>query len=505
MPNHTVKTHADGAVLPREDQLAWKFAQVAAHNQQADTDVIEMIGNRLIDNAAVAIAAINRQPVRNARLLALGYPHPNNKGARLFGATNDRTFHCEWAALANGVAVRELDMHDTYLAADYSHPGDNIPGLLAVAQQTGANGHALSLGLLTAYETQMALVTGICLHEHKIDHVAHLAPAVAAGIGTMLHMPAEEIYQAVNQSLHLSCATRQSRKGDITSWKAYAPAQANKIAIEAIGRVRLGEKAPSPIYEGRDGVIAWMLSGPDAEYTVPLPAPGEPLRQIIRSYTKEHSAEYQAQALIDIGAALHARNIDLEKVDEVVIRTSHHTHYVIGTGANDPQKMDPDASRETLDHSVMYILAVAWEDGAWHHVRSYASERAHQPSTIALWHKIRTEEVAEWTEAYHNPDPEHKKFGAEVVVHLKDGSQISERLDNPNAHYLGARPFARADYINKLRVLTEGLAESSEVDRFLGLVERLQELSPEEVGALNLVIPKNALEDATSDRVGILS
>jgi 2-methylcitrate dehydratase len=320
----------------------------------------------------------------------------------------------------------------------------------------------------------------------------------------MLHMPAEEIYQAVNQSLHLACATRQSRKGDITSWKAYAPAQANKIAIEAVGRVRLGEKAPSPIYEGRDGVIAWMLSGPDAEYTVPLPDPGEPLRAIIRSYTKEHSAEYQAQALIDIGAALHARNIDLDQISEVVIRTSHHTHYVIGTGANDPQKMDPDASRETLDHSVMYILAVAWEDGSWHHVRSYTPERAHKLSTVALWHKIRTEEVTEWTEAYHNPDPEHKKFGAEVVVDLKDGSQISERLNNPNAHYLGARPFARADYVNKLRVLTEGLAESSEVDRFLGLVERLQDLSPEEVGALNLVIPENALEDAASDRVGIL-
>ena len=225
----------------------------------------------------------------------------------------------------------------------------------------------------------MALVTGICLHEHKIDHVAHLAPAVAAGLGTMLQMPAEQIYQAINQSLHLACATRQSRKGDITSWKAYAPAQANKIAIEAVGRVRLGERAPSPIYEGRDAVIAYMLSGPDAEYRVPLPDPGENMRAILRSYTKEHSAEYQAQALIDLGFRLHARSIDLDQVEDVVIRTSHHTHYVIGTGANDPQKMDPDASRETLDHSAMYILAVAWEDGAWHHVHSYTSERTHRP------------------------------------------------------------------------------------------------------------------------------
>ncbi len=68
----------------------------------------------------------------------------------------------------------------------------------------------------------------------------------------------------------------------------------------------------------------------------------------------------------------------------MVLHTSHHTHYVIGTGANDPQKMDLEASRETLDHSIMYILAVALEDGAWHHERSYAPERARRPETAAL-------------------------------------------------------------------------------------------------------------------------
>ena len=78
MPNHTVKTHADGAVLPREDQLAWKIAQMAAHNQQADADVIEMIGNRLIDNAAVAIAAFfgNLEEEENVELEALPQPLP---------------------------------------------------------------------------------------------------------------------------------------------------------------------------------------------------------------------------------------------------------------------------------------------------------------------------------------------------------------------------------------------------------------------------------------------
>ena len=77
-------------------------------------------------------------------------------------------------------------------------------------------------------------------------------------------------------------------------------------------------------------------------------------------------------------------------------------------------------------------------------------------------------------------------------------------MDNPNAHYLGARPFSRSDYINKLEVLTEGLAEPSEVERFLGLVDNLQDLSSEQVGELNLVLPEERLEDAQSDRVGIL-
>ena len=71
-----------------------------------------------------------------------------------------------------------------------------------------------------------------------------------------------------------------------------------------------GQGSPSPIYEGEDGVIAWLLGGPEAVYTVPLPAPGEPKRAILETYTKEHSAEYQAQALIDLARRLRPRNGD---------------------------------------------------------------------------------------------------------------------------------------------------------------------------------------------------
>src|SRR5699024_1557398 len=210
----------------------------------------------------------------------------------------------------NGVAVRELDFHDTFLAAEYSHPGDNIPPILAAAQHAGLTGRDLVRGIATGYEIQVDLARGMCLHEHRIDHVAHLGPSAAAGIGTALDLPPEVIYQAVGQALHTTTATRQSRKGRISSWKAFAPAYAGKAAIEAVDRAMRGEGAPAPIWEGEDGVIAWLLGGPDAEYSVPLPAPGATKRAILDSYTKEPSAEYQAQAIIDLAFRLRERVCD---------------------------------------------------------------------------------------------------------------------------------------------------------------------------------------------------
>ena len=190
---HPVRTYASSEQLPREQQLAWKIADVAADPVAVLPEVAEMIVNRVIDNAAVAVASLKRPPVVAARGAAEAHPVGgldtpsgllDRRGATVFGI--DERFSPEWAAYANGVAVRELDYHDTFLAGEYSHPGDNIPPILAVAQHAGADGAALVRGIATGYEIQVDLVKAISLHAHKIDHVAHLGPSAAAGIGTLL-------------------------------------------------------------------------------------------------------------------------------------------------------------------------------------------------------------------------------------------------------------------------------------------------------------------------------
>jgi len=501
MKLHPVKVYPSKALLPREEQLAWKIAGVAADRVAVQKPVTEMIINRIIDNAAVAIAAINRSAPTAARAMALG--HPRKGGAAVFGLPASKGVSPEWAAWANGTAVRELDMHDTFLAADYSHPGDNIPPILAVAQSLERSGRELIRGIATGYEIQVDLVRAICLHEHKVDHIAHLGPSAAAGIGTLLGLKQEVIYQAVQQALHTTITFRQSRKGEISSWKAFAPAHAGKLAVEAVDRAMRGEGAPSPIYEGEDSVIAWVLDGRSHRevvydqpfYQVPLPEKGEPKRAILDTYTKEHSAEYQSQALIDLAFRMRDQIPDQEAIEKIIIHTSHHTHYVIGTGANDPQKMDPKASRETLDHSIMYIFAVALQDGRWHHVDSYAPKRAARPDTVRLWHKIETREEEEWTRRYHSTDPNEKAFGARVEILMKDGSTLTDEMAVANAHPLGAKPFVREDYIRKFEILTEGIISPRESNRFLEVVQDLPNLAAGELPLLNIALPRGALAE----------
>ena len=169
--------------------------------------------------------------------MAMAHPR-KNRCLSIFGIPSKKLFDCEWSAWANGTAVRELDFHDTFLAADYSHPGDNIPPILAVAQQKNLSGFDLLRGIITGYEIQVNLVKGICLHKHKIDHIAHLGPSVAAGLGSLLKLDKEIIlskhttspaYYRINKTIE--------KRGSISSWKAFAPAHAGKLSIEAVDRV----------------------------------------------------------------------------------------------------------------------------------------------------------------------------------------------------------------------------------------------------------------------------
>ena len=100
-------------------------------------------------------------------------------------------------------------------------------------------------------------------------------------------------------------------------------------------------------------------------------------------------------------------------------------------------------------------------------------------------------------------DPDEKAFGGRVEIIFNDGHKLTDEIAVADAHPLGARPFARANYIRKFQTLTEDLISREESERFIKAAQRLGELKANELGSLNVVLPPGQLTCATRDKRGI--
>src|SRR5262249_33622826 len=143
-----------------------------------------------------------------------------------------------------------------------------------------------------------------------------------------------------------------------------------------------------------------------------------------------------------------------------------------------------------------YIFAVALEDGAWHHERSYAASRAMRPSTVALWQKVSTLEDPRWTARYHAADPAERAFGGRVVITMDDGRIVEDEIAMADAHPLGAKPYVRADYVAKFRTLADGVLEPAEQERFLACASNLSALSADDLAGLTITASPDGLGPA---------
>ena len=136
-----------------------------------------------------------------------------------------------------------------------------------------------------------------------------------------------------------------------------------------------------------------------------------------------------------------------------------------------PPRPPRDIRRRRRGAGARSFVAVALEDGTWHHERSYAPERAHRPETIELWNKISTVEDPEWTRRYHSTDGGEKAFGARAEVTLASGEVITDELAIADAHPLGARPFERKQYISKFTELAEGVVTTAPANVTLAVTD----------------------------------
>ena len=426
--------------------LAHQFAEYtcALRFEDLSRETVNEVKRRLIDSIGCALGAWNEEPCRIAREVASEFSAKH--GATIIGTHHQAP--PDWAAFATGCCIRYFDYNDTYLSKEPAHPSDNISAVLAVAESVGANGRDAITAIALAYEVQCRLCDAASIRARGWDHVTYGAFSTALASAKLMKLDREKTRHAVNIAGVACAAMRQARVGELSHWKGVAFANAARHGVYSALLARAGMTGPAPIFEGQMGFekeLGVSLGNVGEKFAVPFPQnPQGPASMILNTSIKYWPAEYHSQSAIEAALFLRGQIGDLSTIKGVVIESHDASVDIIGS---EPEKWKPK-TRETADHSLPYITAIALIDGEITE-RQFEPERFKDPKVWKFLENVKVERNAELSAMY----PE--AVGNIVHVDLADGRRLTRRVDYP----LGNAK-------NRLK-------DSAVEGKFLALVERV--------------------------------
>jgi 2-methylcitrate dehydratase len=424
--------------MPRT--LAERFAQYATQLRFEDLPAaaVHEAKRRVLDSFGVALGAYDADPCRIARTVALGLSA--QRGATLWGTRHRAPL--DWAAMANGCMVRYFDYNDTYLSKEPAHPSDNIPAAIAVAEAAGSSGRELIAAIVIAYEVQCRLCDAASLRSIGWDHVTYGCFSTTLAASRLMKLDAEKTRQAVNIAGVSSAALRQSRVGELSHWKGVAFADAARQGVYAAMLAAAGMTGPSPIFEGEKG-FQKLVSGP-FKIAGPFGDPPSAGKDCMINNTsiKCWPVEYHAQSAVDAALKLRPKIGDVGKIEQIVVRSHDAAVDIIGS---EPEKWTP-TTRETADHSLPYIVAVALADGQITD-EQFAPRRFADPGLLELVAKVKVERDAKLSADYPGA------VGNILTVRLRDGQNLTLGVDHALGH--ARNPMTDADVERKFNALVE--------------------------------------------------
>src|SRR5437764_7429186 len=231
--------------------LAHQLADYACalHFEELSPEVIHEVKRRVIDSLGCALGAWEEEPCRIAREVASEFSA--KRGSTIIG-TNHKA-PPDWAAFADGCAIRYFDYNDTYLSKEPAHPSDNISATLAVAESVGANGRKLITAIALAYEVQCRFCDAASIRARGWDHVTYGAFSTALACAKLMKLDPKNTRHAVNIAGVAGAAMRQARVGELSHWKGVAFANAARHGVYSALLARAGMTGPAPIFEGQMG------------------------------------------------------------------------------------------------------------------------------------------------------------------------------------------------------------------------------------------------------------
>src|SRR5499433_2725954 len=409
----------------------------------------------VIDSLGCAMGGATSEPAAIARRVApaaVGAP-----SARLLG--EGRATTPEAAAFADSVMIRFLDANDTYIARGSGHPSDMVGALLAAAESRAASGRDLLLATVAGYEVFGALADRVPLRDRGWDQGVFVAPASAAGAGLLLGLSPQQMADAIAIAVTANVATRQTRAGELSMWKGCATAAAAKAGLFAAQLAKAGMTGPTAAFEGRHGLVEQVTG---AFELGALGDPGRPFA-IERTNFKFFAAEYHAQAPLAVALALRDK-VRAEEIEALEVLIYAMAHSEIGS---EPAKWDPQ-TRETADHSLPYMLAVALVDGRITPA-SFEPKRYLDPALRPLMNRIRVTESPELTRRFPRELP------SQIDVTTRSGRRYTERAEYPKGH--AENPMTDADVEAKFRDLSEDVLGRARAASALETLWRLDEVT----------------------------
>src|SRR6266705_3152932 len=375
-------------------------------------EVVHEVKRRVIDSLGCALGAWKEEPCAIARKVALDFSA--KQGATIVG-TNHKA-PPDWAAFANGCAIRYFDYIDTYLSKEPAHPSDNLSAALAAAESVSASGRELIKAIALAYEVQCRLCDAASIRARGWDHVTYGAFSTALASAKLMKLDPEKTRHAVNITGVCCAAMRQARVGELSHWKGVAFANAARHGVYSALLARAGMNGTAPIFEGQMGF--------EKELGVSLGNVGEKFKgayaMILNTSIKYWPAEYHSQSAIESALFLRKQIGSGVDVKSMTIESHDASVDIIGS---EPEKWRPE-TRETADHSLPYITAIALIDGE-------VTEKQFQPDRFMdskVWkflENVKVERNAELSAMYPGA------VANIVHVKLKDGRTLTKRVDYP--------------------------------------------------------------------------
>jgi 2-methylcitrate dehydratase len=328
------------------------------------------------------------------------------------------------AAFNIGAMIRWLDFNDTWLAAEWGHPSDNLGGILAAADWMSRSAkHPLLMrdvltGMIKAHEIQGVLALENSFNRVGLDHVLLVKVASTAVVAQLIGCSYDEVVNAVSQAWVDGQSLRTYRHAPNTgSRKSWAAGDATSRAVRLALISRTGEMGyPSVLSAKTWGFYDVSFKGREFKFQRPF---GSYVMENVLfkiSYPAEFHSQTAVECAMQIHEALKRENRTPEDIKKITIRTHEACIRII-------DKKGPLNNPADRDHCIQYMVAVPIIFGRLT-AADYEDGVAADPRIDELRARIGCVEDKGFTRDYH--DPEKRSIANALAVEFKDGKKLGE-------------------------------------------------------------------------------